>query len=242
MLSLIPLSAFSSSPARNSVSIELLIDALDDPDADRRWHTIDALGASGDQRAVAPLIAALRKDMTERRGFAMAIIPALGRLKDESAVPLLLEALNNRADDWLAREAAAQALGEIGSAEAAPALIRAAWMADTRNAAIIALAKIGDPGSVDVLLSAFSEPEDPKVREAAAEGLVRIGKPAVPTLIQQLQTQHPEYPASHERVWAARVLGKTGDPRGVSALTKALDDSNEDVRNTAREALKLLTP
>ena len=86
----------------------------------------------------------------------MAIIPALGHLKDERAVPLLIKALNNLDEDWLGREAAARALGDIGSTKAVPGLIRAAWLPETRNAAIKALAAIGDPRAVDVLLSALS--------------------------------------------------------------------------------------
>ena len=56
----------------------------------------------------------------------MAIIPALGHLKDERAVPLLIKALNNLDEDWLGREAAARALGDIGATKAMPGLIRAA--------------------------------------------------------------------------------------------------------------------
>ena len=84
----------------------------------------------------------------------MAIIPALGHLKDERAVPLLIKALNNLDEDWLGREAAARALGDIGATKAMPGLIRAAWLPETRNAAIEALAAIGDPRAVDVLRDA----------------------------------------------------------------------------------------
>lgn len=242
VLSLISPAVFSAAANGNALPIEQLIEALGDPDADRRWQAIDALGASGDQRAVAPLMAALNRDMMERRGFAMAIIPALGQLQDEAAVPLLLQALNNRSDHWLGREAAAQALGEIGSPLAVPALLQAAWLADTRNAAIVALADIGDPRSVEVLLSAFDEHEEPEVRAAAASGLVRIGGPAVPALVQQLQARHPEYPADNERVLCARVLGSIGDQRAIDALSDALDDPSEMVRNEAKAALDRFTP
>ena len=101
-----------SSAAEDPICIEQLIAELAHPDPNRRWDAVAALGAGGDRRAVPPLMRALEKDMKERTGIAMAIIPALGQLGDERAVPLLLKALNKLDEDWLGREAAARALGD----------------------------------------------------------------------------------------------------------------------------------
>jgi len=161
LASLLSLFVLPTVASEDPVPFEQLINDLNHQDSEHCWNAINALGASCDSHAVLPLMAALRTDMKQRRGFFMAIIPALGQLKDERAVLLLLEALNNREDDWLAREAAAHALGDIGSAKAVPDLIRSAWMADTRSAAVDALAAIADPRAVDVLLSVLSEPKEP---------------------------------------------------------------------------------
>ena len=89
--------------SEDSASFDQLIEELEHPDSDRCWDAINALGASGDKKAVSPLIAALEKDMNQHKGIAMAIIPALGHLRDERAVPLLIKALNNLDEDWLGR-------------------------------------------------------------------------------------------------------------------------------------------
>jgi len=240
LISLLPLLALPAFASEDPTSFEQLVSDLDHPDSERCWNAIDTLGAHGDRRAVQPLMAALRKDMKQRRGFAMAIIPALGRLGDARAVPLLIKALNKRDDGWLGRTAAAQALGDIGSSKAVPTLIRAAWLADTRDAAIVALAAIGDSRAIDVLLSTFDESEDQEVLEAALVGLVRIGRAAIPALTDKLGARNKEYPANRERALTAHVLGKIGDQRAVVPLTAALDDPSAKVRKSARAALELL--
>ena len=226
--------------AEDPICLEQLISELAHPDPNRRWDAVAALGAGGDRRAVPLLMMMLEKDMKERTGIAMAIIPALSQLGDERAVPLLLKALNKPDEDWLGREAAARALGHIGSAKAVPDLIRTVWKAESRNAAIEALAAIGDPRATDVLMSALSVPEEPEAREAAIAGLVYIGEPAVPALIDKLNTRREGYPENHERALAAMILGRIGDRLAVDTLTRALDDPSEEVRKSAETALECL--
>jgi HEAT repeat protein len=199
-----------------------------------------ALGAIGDRRAVEPLIAALEMDMRQRTGILMAIIPALGMLKDVRAVPLLLKALNNREDDWLARNVAARALGSIGSTEAVPSLIRAAWLPDTRADAIGALGAIRDPRSIEVLISALQAEEEPEVIETAASGLVTLGSLVLPDLIRCLAQGSLEYPDESQRARIAQVLGDIGDPEAREALAQASRDTSPVVRESALEALDKL--
>jgi HEAT repeat protein len=226
--------------SEDPLSLEQLIEELAHPDPNRCWAAIEALGASGDKRAVSPLMTALGKDMRQRRGFAMAIIPALGQLGDERAVPLLLKALNNMDEDWLGREAAAMALGEIGATKAVPSLIRAAWLPETREVAVEALVTIGDPRAVDVLISALDDQETLEVREIAISGLIQIGEPAVPALIDMIKSHRKEYPKDHKRALAVMILGKIGDQRAVDQITKALDDPSAEVRKSAVSALEYI--
>ncbi|MDZ7759095.1 MAG: HEAT repeat domain-containing protein [Desulfovermiculus sp.] len=233
-------------PGQNTIAseeilpFEQLIAEMEHPDPNRSWDAVNALGASGDKRAVPLLMKALEKDMTQRTGIALAIIPALGFLRDERTVPLLLKALNNTDVNWPGREVAARALGDIGSKQAVPDLIRAAWLPETRNAAIEALAGIGDPRATDVLLSALSEEEDTNSREAAITGLIRIGANAVPALIDKLNVCNKEYTTNYERALAAMILGRIGDMRAVNSLNRALNDPNPKVRKSAESALEYL--
>jgi len=227
--------------SEDPLSFEQLIEELEHPDSGRCWDAINALGASGYRKAVSPLIAALEKDMEQRKGVAMAIIPALGHLKDDRAVPLLIKALNDLDEDWLGREAAALALGDIGSTKAVPDLIRAAWLPETREVAVEALAAIGDPRATGVLLSALSDQEEPEAQKAAIYGLMNIGEPAVPALIDMLKISFKEYSQNHERALAAMILGKIGDRRAIDPLTRALDDPSAEVRKNSKTALINLT-
>ncbi|RTZ98374.1 MAG: hypothetical protein DSY90_04490 [Deltaproteobacteria bacterium] len=58
------------------------------------------------------------------------------------------------------------------------------------------------------------------VREAAIDALIKIGKPAVTSLISSLNTTNKNVQAS-----AARALGKIGDTRAIQPLIKLLTES-----------------
>ncbi|NEV64488.1 HEAT repeat domain-containing protein [Thiorhodococcus minor] len=218
-------------------SFEGLVADLEAADPETGLSAVQKLAEGGDARAVPLLIAALQRDMKARTGLLMAIIPALGELGDPSAVPILLLALNNRDDHWIAREAAAQALGAIGAPEAVPDLIKAAWMVDTREAAITALAQIADERAVEVLVTALDPAEDAGVREQALAGLIHIGRPAVPALTAVVAEGSGEYPNTAQRALAAYALGKIGDPRAHAALEQAAQDPSAEVRASASKAL-----
>ena len=224
----------------NPIIFHKMIRHLDSPDPAKSWDAVMALCAGGDNRAVGHLIRALERDMKERRGTVMAIIPCLGHFGDEQAVPVLIKALKKPDEDWLGRAAAAQALGDIGSADAVESLIHAAWLPETRDDAVSALAAIRDPRAVEVLLSALSREESPEARQAAVEGLVGIGKPAVPKLIHRLQSPRPTCASARERALAAEILGKIEDMRAAPPLNQALEDSCAAVRGSAKKALQKL--
>lgn len=79
-----------------------------------RWQITLALGRSGDQRAVEPLLTILNEDLSSfaRQNAALA----LGELRSTAAIASLIAALDdNRA---IVREAAADALVAIGTPEA----------------------------------------------------------------------------------------------------------------------------
>jgi len=217
-----------------------LLDLLADPRRPglERIAAATALGQRGDRRAVEPMIAALRDDMRRRTGVMMAIIPSLGALADRRAVPVLLEALNRREDHWLAREVAARALGRIGDTRAVPALLTAVWMADTRTAAVAALAGFRDPRALGVLLPALQSGDEPEVRHSAAVGLIFLGTEAVPALTELAVRDGGEAYDQSLRLRAIEILGAIGGEPARAALNRAAQAKGAVVRMAARAALR----
>jgi len=72
-------------------------------------------------------------------------------------------------------------------------------------------------------------------RTEAREYLVRIGKPAVPALIQALRA-----PSAHMRWESTKALSEIRDPRAAAALVDALEDEESAVRWLAARALVAL--
>jgi HEAT repeat protein len=70
------------------------------------------------------------------------------------------------------------------------------------------------------------------VREGAALALSRIGKPAVPALIEGLASKD-----SNIRRWSAWTLGKIKDERAARYLINALNDEDGGVQFAAEIAL-----
>ena len=85
-----------------------------------RRDAAEALGQIGDARAVGPLIAALRDDISSVR---QAAAEALGQIGDTSAVEPLIAALRDASLG--VRRAAADALGQIGDRRALEPLVAA---------------------------------------------------------------------------------------------------------------------
>ncbi len=183
-----------------------------------------ALGNIGSQDSVPVLISALREEGPRRYAVAWA----LGEIGNPDAIPVLVEALENR-DDAL-RKAAVRALVKIGpeaedevvpllGREIEPAAQRAAvrvigeikgaggvsLLEDmdgiNRDAAVWALGRIGDPGSLPILIDALSDNRW-HVRRQAAEALGNLeADGAVPALRKALEDPEPVV-----REWSARSL------------------------------------
>lgn len=112
------------------------------------------------------------------------------------------------------------------------AAVDAADSAQTLLAAIEALAETGDPQAVSTLIAALSY-NNPGAAVAAVEGLVQIGSPAVPALLEQLDRHN--YTA---RAWAIRALAEIGDARGLTTLLGAATaDFAMSVRRGAAKGL-----
>ncbi|HQG93437.1 MAG TPA: HEAT repeat domain-containing protein [Acidobacteriota bacterium] len=240
------------------------LDRLGQPDW-KEWiegtkQDLVRLGESGDPRALAPLIQALKTGSEDSRKSAAL---ALGILRNPSAAGPLVVALEDR--EGAVRAAAAQALGPLRNPLAVEPLIKALKdrHRDTRRAAAIALGLMGDTPAVRPLIDALTDDDDWMVRKSAAEALGNLGDSrAIKPLIQALRDSDESVRlaigealgkfgedgivALLNRVGSGdpeirpeviRILGKTGDVRAIEPLFKALTDKSWSARRAAAWAL-----
>jgi HEAT repeat protein len=212
-------------------TVEPVIAALQDENAEVRQAAAEALGDLGDRRAVEPLIAVLQDENAEVR---QAAAEALGRLDDPRAVKPLIAVLKD--ENAEVRQVAARALGEIGGPHAVELLITSLGNEDihVRRAATDALVEIGQ-FAVQPLISALGDRLS-AVREAAARALGEIGDPLVVQpligILGQSSFVHRSAFGKHGdpdaivRRAAAEALGKIGDPHAVQPLIGALGQSS----------------
>lgn len=170
-----------------------------------------------------------------------AAVRALGaRLFQELGYLETLTRRVRQARKWSERAHAAEVLGLAAMPEAVPALVEAIRdphedVGSVKLAAAEALAKLRDAKAVPLLVEALhvvDEHASPRV----ADALVRFGAAAVEPLIDLLAD--PE--RGPARVWAARVLGRIGDPRALDPLVARLYDRSDLLRVAAAEALGAL--
>lgn len=193
-----------------------------------------ALGQIGDERAVEPLIDALKEgDRLMRRTAALA----LGEIGDERAVETLTDALKD--SDKEARQAGAEALGKIGDSRVVEPLIEALKDKSLDEVAARALGQVGDERAVEPLVAILepwtfyrSSEEDllKKVRVDAARALGKIGAPAVGALIAVLKAEDER---ARSRDWAAH--------RGTSFVARAESSRASQVRSLVTTQLKKIT-
>ncbi|MDZ7294912.1 MAG: HEAT repeat domain-containing protein [candidate division KSB1 bacterium] len=104
---------------QSSAAVDAALAALGDPDWLVCTQAARLLGNMREERAIAPLINALRHPNWTVRQSAEDALRNFGT----KAVPALIDALES--DDWVVRLRAARALGEIGDQQAVPALSKA---------------------------------------------------------------------------------------------------------------------
>lgn len=220
---------------REACQFEQALELSRSSNKDERITGIEAMCASTDSRVVLPLINALKRDLIERTGVWAQIIPALGNSRDQQAVPILTQTLTIMDDDWLGREMSARALGDIGDPSSVPYLVAAAWRADTRDAAIDALARYQDERVIPALISALDPAEEQQTRDNAIAGLHRLGSMAVPEMALAFASFSPEYPDTRKRLWLCDLLGASGDERAMRILHDSRNDPDQAIAECAEK-------
>lgn len=140
--------------AARMVDPEQLLEAVGDQDNSlRRNAAMDALSKGG-ARSVPTLVRALHDDDPEVVMFAATI---LGKTRDPAAVPHLVVLVDE--SDVKVAQAAIESLAQLRAAAAVPALIRALerdfWV---RFAAVHALGEIGSPDAANALIPLVEDP------------------------------------------------------------------------------------
>ena len=186
--------------AMGEACVPPLLKGLQDHNWRVRLRSVEALSLLKPQVAVAPLMNLVANDSDT--AVRQDAIRALGQIGDAHAIPLLLDSLTTPSLQLKAIEA----LGNLRAVEALPHLIalikslpadayedRMEGCTDPRfkeelpplEAAVKALANIGDPQAVPVLMEALAST---LLRQEAAEALTHFGAAAKTPLLQFLKT------------------------------------------------------
>jgi HEAT repeat protein len=137
-----------------------------------------------------------------------------------------------RAEDLETRQAAAVALGRIGDRRATPALIEALRERGLAIPAAGALARIGNRDAFESLIAMLGE-KDAAIRQAVIAALNSIGHPDMAARIaQRLDDADPLVRES-----ALRIAGYFGYPRCLDRVLQCCHDPVEAVRRAAVESL-----
>jgi HEAT repeat protein len=137
-----------------------------------------------------------------------------------------------RAEDLDTRQAAAVALGRIGDRRATAPLVAALADRELAVAAAGALARIGDPAAFEALIIRLGDP-DSAIRQSVIAALNSIGHPGMPARIIPLLTASEAI----VREAALKIAGYFGYPDCLDHVLACCRDDNETVRRTAVEQL-----
>jgi HEAT repeat protein len=202
-------------------------------------NLLDALESPGKEnlRSIALVLGWLKSPNVDR-----ALTRLMGRvdLRDEiiealvrhgsTTVELLTSQLT--AEDLEVRRSAVVALGRIGDASAAPAVVNALNDESLTIDAANALAQMSDPSAVDGLLNLLGN-DDASVRQAAVSALNSLIPPSMSERIIPLLHD----PDPNIRESAVKIAGYFGYPEAANALVELSRDQNERVRCAAIEHL-----
>ena len=231
---------------------------LEHKDPQIQYEAAEALGNIGDEKAIGPLITALKRDefsgVRWKAAEALSKIGnpaveqliatlqypdddvrwkaaiALGEIGNPDAVEPLIQLLSD--DDRFVRSRAAHALSMIGKAAIGP-LIHALQNGDpgVRWGAALALGKTKNPLAVEPLILALAD-EEAMVRAEAAAALASIGTPALAPLLNFLKGSKGE-----TRLEVMTALGELKNADAIEPLVQLLENADDDERQAIADAI-----
>lgn len=228
-------------------AVNALIMLLQDPVQAVRDAAMTALQAMRDQAVPLLLEALAHQDWHVR----LRTVEALGILKSQTAVPALLDHLNQEPDTAV-RQDMIRALGEIGDVRAVPPLLALLDDRRVKRQVIDALGKLGDPAPIPALIHIIqslapqeyedrvSACTDQRYQEelpiviAAVHALARLGVPdALPVLIHALRITLIRSEAAKALV----MFGKAAVPALIQVFKTEQD---ENIRYHVQDTLAQL--
>jgi HEAT repeat protein len=210
--------------------IELLLTGTKRRRPWRRALSIRTLGWLGASEGVSPALAHLTD---ANRYVRDASVRALGRIRDESSLPVL-EELYLDPDHTVASGFVYEAVTAFGpAAEGAFTRGLRSPDQDIRVSSCFGVAAVLEPGRARPLLEGMLADRIPAVRAAAAESLGRIGGERLPEALAEAGADEDAI----VRRAAAAALGAYDDPRTLAVLRTALDDPDRLTASRAGESI-----
>ncbi len=228
---------------KNSRSTEALLPRVKaSPGADGTGLIIaaaNALANIGGDDAADALRYALRKAESDRNLW-MQLARAAGRAKAQNAADELAKGL--RSDNAAARRTAVEALGQVGSKDPVPDLVKALNDTDmpVRLAALRALSTLDPEGAGRHFTRLMANPDEaPELRIPAAAALAAAkNEEAFATLMGMLNAQ-----STTPTQLAAEALGQLKDERAIPVLSAVLQDHTDQfTREKLADALARFGP
>lgn len=105
---------------------------------------------------------------------------------------------------------------------------------EVRQCAALGLGSKPDEHAIQALVRALSD-EDGMVRSLAVKALIAAGKPAVPSLIEQVKSPPPS-----ARIHALRALAEIRDHRAIPVMMQVMEEDSALLQYWAREGLERL--
>lgn len=240
MISLIIGCRIDVAPRSPEVLLPVLIELLDNPDAEVRRTAAMAVGKIGHPGSAGALVQGLKDPDRLVREYSASSLGSLGEVAMEQAAPAVADLLLDSSD--AVKQAAARALGEIG---ATPKALHSAIAAlghsevRTRRAAVLALGRIEAGSAFTPLTKAVGDP-DALVRQGALAALGELADERARPYFRNRLAQDPDQGVRSE---AAYRLGKLGTPEDLPLLgSVATEDRSPLVRGWAQWAAQSITP
>ncbi|MGV8120260.1 MAG: HEAT repeat domain-containing protein [Candidatus Xenobiia bacterium LiM19] len=230
---------------KEDAALDPLLEALKDVSMEVRAASAEALGNTGDERIIVPLLLAIKNHdyiKPDQKKVREAAIEALGRitavsLSSSEDIAKILKELDYTYD---ARKAAALLLGKAGddvSINILIGLLRDS-AADIRITATQILGERGDrKAAIELACMLVQEKLPAELEKAIIQSLGKLKNPAA--LPQLIKT------ARYGRVNLKEIIDafvQIGDPGAVETLFTLMEDSDEEIRTKAGNALAALVP
>ncbi len=233
----------------NKRAVQLLINALNDPNSEVRFNAARALGMMNNDEAFNVLVESLNAyaDMISTGGSQkqqnqvffeeeaiISAISALGKLRNTLATPLLKRLLTLEKNGRI-RSTIIIALGQMSSDRLLPIFQGALKDEDdrVRANAIEAIESIKSSAIVGILQPYLEDPSN-RVRANVAKAIWKYGDYDVTDTLGRMLNEKDKW----QRASAAFALGEIKAAKFIGKLALALKDEDPDVRRNAVNALK----